>query len=129
VAYIPPDAKWYIAEIVEEFTFEHEPENIVHTNMVLIRADSPDEAYEHAMTLGKAGDQSYLNTDGITVTVKFRGLRSLSVVHGDLEHGTELMWDQSKGMSEQDLANWVVPKARLSVFRPIRDLSETVGYD
>ena len=125
MAYIPPDAKWYVAEIVEEYTFERDFENLVHTNMVLIRAGSPDEAYEHAVALGKAGEYSYLNADGITVTVTFRGLRSLNVIHGDLVHGTELMWDQNKGMSEQDLANWVVPKDRLGVFRPTRKLSET----
>jgi hypothetical protein len=124
MAYIPPDAKWYIAEIVEEFTFAHEPENTVHTNTVLIRADSPEEAYERSITLGKASESSYLNEAGITVTLKFRGLRSLSVVDGDLEHGTELMWDRHEGMSEQDLAKWVVSKERLSVFRPISDLSD-----
>jgi hypothetical protein len=36
-----PDAEWYLAEIVEEFRIAGETQNIVHTNLVLVRADSP----------------------------------------------------------------------------------------
>jgi hypothetical protein len=43
MGYIPPGAEWYLAEIVEEFRIAGESENIVHTNLVLVRADSPDE--------------------------------------------------------------------------------------
>jgi hypothetical protein len=41
MAYIPKDAKWYIAELVMEFQIEGESRNVVHVNIVLIRADSP----------------------------------------------------------------------------------------
>src|SRR5580658_5118673 len=53
MSYIPPDARWYLADIVEEFRIESEPENIVHTNTILVRADSPEEAYQSALALGK----------------------------------------------------------------------------
>jgi len=53
MSHIPPDAKWYLAEIVEEFRIESEPDNIVHTNMVLVRADSPEEAYRTHLPWGK----------------------------------------------------------------------------
>jgi hypothetical protein len=61
---IPHDAKWYLAEIVEQITVSGGPRNIIHTNLVLIRADSPDEAYDKAVELGSAGEVSYENTDG-----------------------------------------------------------------
>jgi hypothetical protein len=53
MSYIPPDARWYLVEIVEEFRIESEPDNIVHTNMVLVRADSPEEAYRTHLPWGK----------------------------------------------------------------------------
>jgi hypothetical protein len=122
MAYIPSDAKWYLAEIVEEIRIESEPENTVHTNTVLVRADSPEEAYQSALALGKEGEITYTNPDGKTVNVYFRGLRDLNVIHGELEHGTELIYDKQTGMSEPDLARWVSAKEDLGVFSP-RDTS------
>jgi Domain of unknown function (DUF4288) len=122
MAYIPPDARWYLAEIVEEIRIESEPENIVHTNTVLVRADSPEEAYQSALALGRDGDMTYTNPDGKAVRVYFRGLRDLNVIHGELEHGTELIYGKQTGMSEPDIARWVSAKEDLGVFRP-RDTS------
>jgi len=118
MAYIPPDAKWYLAEIVEEIRIESEPENIVHTNIVLVRADSPEEAYQSALALGREGEMTYTNPDGKAVWVHFRGLRDLNVIHGELEHGTELIYGKQTGMSESDLARWVSAKEDLGVFKP-----------
>ena len=118
MGYIPPDSKWYLADIAEEFLIEGEPDNIVHTNLVLVRADSPEEAYQRALALGREGEMSYTNPDNKAVTVKFRGLRDLNVIHGELEHGTELIYDRRAGMSEQDLEDWVTRKEELGVFKP-----------
>ncbi len=63
MGYIPEDAKWYLADIVQQITVEDEPRNVVHTNLVLIRADSPEEAYQKAIELGTAGDHSDENID------------------------------------------------------------------
>lgn len=122
MAYIPADAKWYLAEIVEEFRIESEPENVVHTNTVLVRADSPEEAYEKAIALGKSGEMTYTNSDGKIVQVYFRGLRDLNVIHGELQHGTELIYDKQIGMSESDLTRWISAKNDLGIFKP-RDTS------
>jgi len=120
MAFIPKDAKWYLAEIVEEFTFEGDPGNVVHTNWVLIRADSPEEAYEKSIEFGKESDRSYLNSDGVLVTLRFRGLRDLNVIHGELEHGTELIYSEDIDMDEAALGKWISPKEELGVFQPIR---------
>jgi hypothetical protein len=53
MAYIPDDAKWYIAEIIMECQIEDDPRNVVHINIVLVRADSPEEAFEKADTKSK----------------------------------------------------------------------------
>lgn len=55
MAYIPENAKWYVAELVEEITVVGEPLNVVHKNLVLVRAGSPQEAYDKALALGREG--------------------------------------------------------------------------
>src|SRR4051794_18031384 len=119
MAYIPAEAKWYLADIVEEFSIQGEPDNIVHTNLVLVRADSPEEAYDRAISLGQNSESNYTNSEGKLVTVRFRGLKDLNVIHGELEHGTELAYNRRVGMSESELGDWVTPKEHLAVFRPL----------
>ena len=119
MAYIPPDARWYLAEIVEEFTIEDDSDNVVHTNMVLIEADSPENAYARANEIGRQSETVYTNSDGKRVTVAFRGLRDLNVIHGELAHGTELIYSRHDGMTREGLDKWVSSKEELGVFRPI----------
>ena len=78
MAYIPKDARWYLADIVLEHTIEGDARNLVHVNIHLIAADSPDQAYEKAMMLGRESEQTYTNTVGREVRVTFRGLRDLT---------------------------------------------------
>ena len=104
----------YVLEITVE-----EPRNVVHTNLVLIRADSPEEAYQKAMGLGRGSDQSYENPDRKLITFRFRGLRDLNVIHDELGHGTELIYSEDIGMDETSIQKWVTPKDELSVFTPI----------
>src|SRR5437762_11462660 len=59
MAYIPENAKWYIATLIEEITVQGDARNVVHKNLVLVRADSPGEAYEKAQLLGKQAEASY----------------------------------------------------------------------
>jgi len=120
MGFIPKDAKWYLANIVEEIRVVGDRRNVVHTNLVLVRADSPDEAYKKAMALGKQGNTKYKNVEGKTVKIKFRGLRDLSVIHDELEHGGEITFDEDVGVSEKKIKSWILPKRRLGVFAPIR---------
>jgi hypothetical protein len=74
MGYIPEVAQWYLADIVIEITVEGDPRNVVHTNLTLIRADSPEEAFGKANEWGRAGEQTYLNPAGARVVFRFRGL-------------------------------------------------------
>jgi Domain of unknown function (DUF4288) len=74
MGWIPKDAEWYLADIVEQITVEGDPRSVVHTNMVLVSANSPEEAYEKALQLGKELEQVYDNIDGKRVECHFRGL-------------------------------------------------------
>jgi Domain of unknown function (DUF4288) len=119
MGYIPKSAKWYLAEIVEQINVEGDPRNVVHTNLFLVRADSPEEAYQRAIELGTSGEQSYKNPDGKSVTFRFRGLRDLNVIHDELEHGAELIYSENLDLDESAIREWLTPKEELGVFLPI----------
>jgi hypothetical protein len=120
MAFIPKDAEWYVAEIVEEIIVEGDPRNIVHRNLNLIRAHAPEEAYQRAMELGRQGQSEYQNPGGKRVTIKFRGLSSLNVVHERLEHGAELRYFKDISVPETEIAELVKTKERLEVFKDIQ---------
>ena len=118
MGYVPDDAKWWIAEIVEEITVEDDARNVVHINFNLIRADSPEEAYTKSLELGKQGQTEYDNSEGKHVQIRFRGLRNLSVMWDELEDGAELMYEERVGLSPDELRNCTRSKEQLDVFIP-----------
>ena len=105
---------------MEEIRVEGERRNVVHTNCTLIRADSPEQAYKKAIALGKRGNTRYENVNGKKVTIRFRGLRELNVIHDELDHGAEISFDRNVGVSEKRIESWIPPKQRLGVFAPIQ---------
>lgn len=107
---------WYLADIVEEITVEGDPRNVVHIKLTLVRAQSPDEAFDKAVALGLAGEMAYENTEGKRVTATFRGLRDLLAVTRDLEDGAELMYEELIGLPVADVEKLVSPKASLAAF-------------
>ena len=119
MSYIPADAAWYIAELLEEITVESDPRNVVHRNFVLIRADSPDEAYDKALALGRQSEISYQNPEGKQVHIAFRGLSELNVIHDDLKHGAEIFYEETIRVPKHEIEKWILPKDQLAVFRDI----------
>jgi Domain of unknown function (DUF4288) len=127
MGYIPPDAKWYIAELVEEITIEGDMRNVVHKNLVLIRADSPDEAYDKAIELGKQSELSYENPAGRLVKTRFWGLGELTAIQDDLADGAELLYEEKVGVPRDQIEKEMPAKEELAVFRPF-GLSEKPDY-
>lgn len=121
MAYVPDNAHWFLASMVEEIQVEGTKRNVVHINYVIIEADSPEDAYQRAMKMGRAANHSYVNPRGQKVTVRFRGLSNLDVIHDPLEHGCEIMFVEKLGMSESGIRKRLARKKQLEVFRPIRD--------
>ena len=119
MGFIPRDAIWHIAEEVLEITVEGATQNVVHINYLLVRAESPEDAYEKALRLGAEHETMYLNEDKKEVNISFRGLRDLTVIHEALEHGSELLYEEKLGISKEALDRLVQPKESLSVFKPI----------
>jgi hypothetical protein len=120
MGYVPKNAKWYIADMIEEIRVQGDRRNVVHTNRTLIRADSPNEAYRKALALGKQGNARYKNPAGKMVTIKFRGLAELDVIHDELEHGSEIAFSQDIAVSERSIKSWIAPKRRLALFAPMQ---------
>ncbi len=116
MAYIPRDVEWYIAELVEEITVEGSDHNVVHQNLVLVNANSPEEAYSKAMSFGAEAEISYKNPEGKVVKTRFCGLGDLVVIYDPLEDGSELMYTERVGVPVSDLARLTRPKERLTAF-------------
>jgi hypothetical protein len=104
VGYVPNSAEWYLAELVQELVVAGDPRNVIWRNLTLIYASSPDDAYEKALGLGRAGDSEYLNPAGKLVTTRFRGISFMDVVHDPLEHGAELLFHSETQVSEEQVA-------------------------
>jgi hypothetical protein len=119
MAYIPRDAKWYIAEIVECLRVQGDPRSVVHVNLCLIEATGSAIAYRKALALGKAAEITYLNPKGRKVSIEFLGLRDLNVVHDRLEHGAELLYREYVGLTAAAAQKLVTRRTKLSVFRSL----------
>ncbi len=128
MAFIPRDARWYIADVILEHTIQDDPRNVVHTNTLLVEADSPEEAHRKALDLGKAAELEYENTDGKLVRTVFRGLRELKVIHDELVHGAELFYSEDVGVPEEKIQQWITPKEELGAFAPRRAKTDGPNY-
>ena len=118
MGHIPKHAEWYLAELVEEITVLGAERNVVHRNLVLIRADSPDQAYNKAIYFGHKAETSYENPEGRLVQIRFRGVSKLDVMYEDLEDGAELTFEEQVGISFDEIEKCIPPKDQLHVFVP-----------
>ena len=118
MAFIPKGAKWYLADLVESISVQDDPRIVVHINLVLVRADSPEEAYSKALDIGRRGRARYRNKDGRRVVCRFEGVRELDVIQDDLEHGAELAYRRRVVRSLRKVKALVQRKGKLGVFAP-----------
>jgi Domain of unknown function (DUF4288) len=121
MAYVPDNAEWFLAQIVQEIRVAGSKRNIVHINFVIIHASSPEAAYHRAISMGKKGDVSYVNEMGKRVTIRFRGLRDLDVIYDPLDDGCEIMYTEKLGVRPKGVRKLVRPKRELEIFLPIRE--------
>ncbi|MFZ1087156.1 MAG: DUF4288 domain-containing protein [Terracidiphilus sp.] len=110
--------EWFLAELVMKITVAGDPQNVVHQNLVLIRADSAEEAYEKAIQLGKKEEISYDNPAGKAVHIHFEGVSDLIDIQEDLEDGAELDFRSTVAMPEEKIRSLVKPRERLRAFLP-----------
>jgi Domain of unknown function (DUF4288) len=105
---------WYLATLVMEILVEADPRNVVHRNLFLISACSPEEAYGKAELLGQRGETAYDNPAGLQVRHRFRGIADLdTLVDGELADGAELAFEQNVGLPEEQIRAWIRTKEDL----------------
>ncbi len=77
----PLPARWYIAELTEEVALEGNPRpNVIHRKTRVIFADSPEDAYEKALSLSAEHEPSYLNRNDRSAQIRYWGLSELNLV-------------------------------------------------
>jgi len=57
----PENARWFIAELIEELILSGNVRNVVHRKTRVIFADSHQDAFEKALALSTEHEPSYLN--------------------------------------------------------------------
>jgi hypothetical protein len=129
---------WYIAELIIEMSIEKEARNVVHVNSHLIRAKTNTDARRKATEIGKQSTNSYKNTEGRRVKIRFRGIRGLFELSEGVENGAEILWEEHIGITESKIKSWLCLTSKKSKSRRstpnympesvIKDL-EKAGFD
>ncbi len=111
---------WYVAELIVEFKVDGEQRNVVHRNLVLVRAVNAEEALNHAVELGQQHDADWENTDGKLVEVRFLGLGHLGALEDGIKDGAEILWKENVGVGGDQIKEWLQPQKELAVFQSQR---------
>ncbi len=67
-----------------------------------------------ALRFGREADMEYDNPNGERVTVRFRGISHLDVIHDELEDEAELSYRSDENLSEEQIAKLLRPKEALN---------------
>jgi hypothetical protein len=118
MGYVPQGAQWYLAELLMEITVHGGRCNVLHRNLILVNAHSPEEAYNRALKHAWNGETEYKNPKGQLVEIRFRGIARLDVVYEPLEDGAELSFEERLGVSEEEIRAMITPKEQLRAFIP-----------
>jgi hypothetical protein len=118
MGYIPDDAEWYIAELVMEIVVHGARCNVVHRNLVLLHAHSPDEAYAKALQNGQNSETQYKNSKDQFVEIHFRGIAQLDVLYEPMTDGAELWFEEQLAVPESEIQAMVLQKEKLKAFTP-----------
>jgi hypothetical protein len=93
------NGNWFIVEIIEkcEPVDRNEKKDLRRVttwgNHHLIKADSPEKAFDKAVKLGKEKNYKFTNSDKIEMESTFVGIGELLPIYEDIEDGAELMWN------------------------------------
>lgn len=109
---------WYLAELLEEYQAANDNTALLHVNWILVNADDAEEAYSKSLDFGKRLNQEYHNTEGILITVTFRGLRNLCEIYEEFADGSEIAYERFEDISRSEIERMIRSKEELAVFLP-----------
>jgi Domain of unknown function (DUF4288) len=110
---------WYLSREIIYFEFADQTdqdEYQVWENLILIKAQSPEEAYQKAIKHGFDSEEE-VTIDGRKGRSKFKGLKTLVPVYEDIEDGAEIEWLEYV-VEKDTLESLVKPKENLPTFQP-----------
>ncbi|WP_298903465.1 DUF4288 domain-containing protein [uncultured Psychroserpens sp.] len=118
---------WYIVEIIEkcEPVDRNEKQDLRRVttwgNHHLIKANSPERAFDKAVKLGKEAEYKFTNTDKLEMEWIFVGIGELLPIYEEnIEDGTELMWRDYGFISDRRTNRLVFDKKELlKNFKPM----------
>ena len=91
-------------------------------NHHLIKADSPEQAFDKAVILGKEKNYKFTNSDKIEMESIFVGIGELIPIYEDIEDGAELMWTDYGFISNRRTMKMAYKKQELlETIKPIND--------
>ncbi len=76
----PQDARWYIAELIEELILGGNVRNVIHRKTRVIFADSEEDAYDKALSLSTEHEVTYLNQKHDAGQTRYWGLKELDLL-------------------------------------------------
>lgn len=112
--------RWYLSHEIlylEPDDVSNERERLVWENLILINANSPDEAYQKALQHG-LDSQCEVKVDGQPRRFKFKGLKNLVLIYDDLEDGAEIEWLETT-LDKEELEKLIRAKQDMHAFRPV----------
>ena len=119
---------WFIVEILEkcEPVIRNEKNDLRRVttwgNHHLIKADSPEQAFDKAVILGKEKNYKFTNSDKIEMESIFVGIGELIPIYEDIEDGAELMWTDYGFISNRRTMKMAYKKQELlETIKPIND--------
>ena len=117
MTYVLPEWKWYVAQLVTEIRVDGDPRPLGSIEVVLVHADSPEEAYGKALALVEDSELVYRNDEGVPVRERYLGINDLDNLQTTvLEDGTVLAARMITDASSEELRGLVRDKKQLSLF-------------
>ena len=111
--------RWYIAELTEEVTLEGDPQNLVHKKTRVIFADSPQDAYEKALSMITEHEISYINKHHKAIRTRFWGLRELNLSNEDMDRAGMLPEDRI-GTARCRNSTGLTPEQQFALITPLK---------
>lgn len=107
---------WYVAQLVVESRVEDVPESILLIESMLLRAESPDEAYAKATAICSSSEHGYRNKLGTPVLQRYVGVHNIEDLQVDEPEDGLVLGVHVVSSSLQPTEKMVRDKNELSIF-------------
>ena len=113
------NGNWYVVEIIEKCEpvkrNEYQELRRVMTwgNFHIVKAETPKEAYNKAVRIGKNGEYKFINSDQLEMEWIFIGIGNLIPISEDIKDGSEIMWEDYGLISNRKAMKFPISEEKL----------------